>query len=52
MNGDQRICASCVFFEGGTVAGTCHRYPPTTTDYYFPRVRFDSWCGEFKPGSR
>ena len=30
--------------------GECHRKPPTTNGHvsYFPRVRSNNWCGEFK----
>lgn len=47
---DEKKCKNCIYFKqpfSGSVAGHCHRYPPSYANS-FPKVVSDNWCGEFK----
>lgn len=60
MQNNKECCENCQFWRNKfswmdeklqTVhAAECHRNPPCTNghDTYFPKVRSDNWCGEFR----
>ena len=60
MASDRECCENCHFWrnkyswlmsETETITmAECHRLPPCTNghDTYFPKVKSDNWCGEFK----
>ena len=46
-------CSNCFYEEVDDFAeGTCHRYPPLSTNDngvpVFPDIFSDSWCGEWR----
>ena len=46
-------CDTCLYHDGFT--GTCHRFPPHNWPNgvpYWPSVKRDDWCGEFKKPER
>ena len=60
MAKDNECCGICLFWRNKfswmddncktVYAAECHRLPPSTNghDTYFPKVKSDNWCGEFK----
>jgi hypothetical protein len=54
MRDENKRCAQCEWYEGDSIAGFCHRFPPApdraqrATEYSEPPlVPSDHWCGEW-----